>query len=208
MVSETGVTVTETYRKRLKRVKANNNQQNNKNKEKENLSQEGLKQSESQIIMSAQEVEELKKRCCEAEIYLDKFLRLQAEFENVKKRLMREKEEFIKFAEASLILELIPIIEDFERALDATNKKEDIESLKKGIEIVVSHLKNLLTKRGLKTMEAIGKPFDPDLHEALLQEENDGYPENTVLEEYQKGYFLEDKVLRHAKVKTSKKKVI
>lgn len=188
-------------------MKGNNNQQNNKAKEKENLSQEGLKQSESQIIMSAQELEELKKKCCEAEIYLDKFLRLQAEFENVKKRLVREKEEFIKFAEASLILELIPIIEDFERALDATskNKKDDIESLKKGIEIVVSHLKNLLTKRGLKTMESVGKPFDPDLHEALLQEENDEHPENTVLEEYQKGYFLEDRVLRHAKVKTSKR---
>lgn len=186
-------------------MRENNNQ--HKNNKEENPLQEDAQKSDNQAVISAEEIQELKKKCQEAEIYFDKFLRLQAEFENVRKRLIREKEEFIKFAEASLMLELIPIMEDFERALDAANKnkKEDIESLKKGIEIIVGHFKSLLAKRGLSVMESVGKPFNPDWHEALLQEENNEYPENTVLEEYQKGYFLEDKVLRHAKVKTSKK---
>jgi molecular chaperone GrpE len=159
-----------------------------------------------EVTLSREEFNALKEKAEQAKLYFDKLLRLQAEFDNAKKRLEKEKLEFIKFAEGSLMLELIPIMEDFERALESANKKHDIESLKKGIEIIVKHFKNLLTKKGLKEMEAIGKPFDPDLHEALLQEGSSEYPENTVLEEYQKGYFLGDMVLRHAKVKTSKQK--
>jgi molecular chaperone GrpE len=157
------------------------------------------------VTISIGEFEALKKKSEQADSYLDKLLRLQAEFDNTKKRLAKEKEEFIKFAEAALILELIPIMEDFQRALESANKKHDIESLKKGIEIIVNHFKNLLAKKGLKEIKSVGKPFDPDLHEALLQEETDEYPEDTVIEEYQKGYLLNDRVLRHAKVKIAKK---
>lgn len=158
------------------------------------------------IAISREEFNALKEKSKQADLYFDKLLRLQAEFDNTKKRLDKEKQEFVKFAEASLILELIPIMEDFERALESANKKDDIESLKKGIEIIVKHFKNLLAKRGLGEIESVGKPFDPTLHEALLREEDDEHPENTITEEYQKGYSLGDKVLRHAKVKISQKK--
>jgi len=164
------------------------------------------KQEGKSVTISVKEFNVLKEKSKQADIYFDKLLRLQAEFDNTKKRLEKEKQEFIRFAEACLILELIPIMEDFERALESANKKDDIKSLKKGIEIIVKHLKNLLTKRGLKEIETVTKPFDPTLHEALLQEEDEEHPENTITEEYQKGYSLGDKILRHAKVKISKKK--
>ncbi len=173
-------------------------------KPKEEESEE--KQQGKSVTISVKEFDALKEKGKQAGVYFDRLLRLQAEFDNTKKRLEKEKLEFIRFAEASLILELIPIMEDFERALESANKKDDIESLKKGIEIIVKHLKNLLTKRGLKEIETLTKPFDPTLHEALLQEEDEEHPENTITEEYQKGYSLGDKVLRHAKVKISKKK--
>ncbi len=173
-------------------------------KPKEEESKE--KQQGKSVTISVKEFNALKEKSKQAGVYFDKLLRLQAEFDNTKKRLEREKQEFVKFAEASLIFELIPIMEDFERALESANKKNDIKSLKKGIEIIVKHLKNLLAKRGLKEIETVTKPFDPTLHEALMQEEDEEHPENTITEEYQKGYSLGDKVLRHAKVKISKKK--
>ncbi len=175
-----------------------------KPKEEEEKSKE--KQQDKSVTISLEEFNALKEKSKQAAVYFDKLLRLQAEFDNTKKRLEKEKQEFVKFAEAFLILELIPIMEDFERALESANKKNDIKSLKKGIEIIVKHLKNLLAKRGLKEIETLSKPFDPTLHEALLQEEDEEHPENTITEEYQKGYSLGDKVLRHAKVKISKKK--
>lgn len=173
-------------------------------KPKEEESKE--KQQGKSVTISVKEFNALKEKSKQAGVYFDKLLRLQAEFDNTKKRLEKEKQEFVKFAEASLIFELIPIMEDFERALESANKKNDIKSLKKGIEIIVKHLKNLLAKRGLKEIETVTKPFDPTLHEALMQEEDEEHPENTITEEYQKGYSLGDKVLRHAKVKISKKK--
>lgn len=173
-------------------------------KPKEKESKE--KQQGKSVTISVKEFNALKEKSKQAGVYFDKLLRLQAEFDNTKKRLEKEKQEFVKFAEASLIFELIPIMEDFERALESANKKNDIKSLKKGIEIIVKHLKNLLAKRGLKEIETVTKPFDPTLHEALMQEEDEEHPENTITEEYQKGYSLGDKVLRHAKVKISKKK--
>ena len=128
--------------------------------------------------------------------------RLQAEFENYKKRVDNERAVFAKCANIDLIKKLLPFIDDFELALKNCREKDDFY---KGIELIYSHLIDTLHSQGLKIIEAEGKKFDPYFHEALLTEETDK-EENMVLEEMQKGYMLNDKVIRHVKVKVSKKK--
>ncbi|MFC1708688.1 nucleotide exchange factor GrpE [Candidatus Omnitrophota bacterium] len=137
----------------------------------------------------------------------DKLLRLQAEFDNAKKRMQRQQQEFIKYANEEIILELLGIFDDLERSVDARETNhQDPQAFLKGIEMILSHLYEMLKKHGVKPIEAKGKIFDPNQHEALMQSENNDYPENTVLEELQKGYLLEDRVIRTAKVKVSKNK--
>lgn len=126
--------------------------------------------------------------------------RLQAEFENYKKRIEKENIEFRKYAKAELISKLLPMIDNFELALQ---NKENKDEFVKGIELIYSQLFSLLENEGLKVIKAKGEKFNPEMHEALLTEKSD--KENIVLEELQKGYMLEDKILRHAKVKVSKK---
>jgi len=127
--------------------------------------------------------------------------RLQAEFENFKKRTEKENAEFVKYAKAGLMQRLLPIIDTFEIALKST---KDNEKFAKGMEMVYAQLVSTLQSEGLKPIEAIGKKFDPYLHEVMLKEKSDK-DDGFVLEELQKGYMLNDKVLRHSKVKISEK---
>jgi len=122
--------------------------------------------------------------------------RLQAEFENFKKRTEKEKSAFIQFANKQFIMELLPVLDNFERAMQSTNDE--------GIKLIYNQLLEILKKHNVNEIDAIGKQFDPKLHEALLQEASDKEP-NTVLEVLQKGYIVGDAVLRSAKVKVSKK---
>lgn len=126
--------------------------------------------------------------------------RLQAEFENYKKRVEKENNNFLKYANAGLINELLPLLDSFELALKNKESKEDFI---KGVELIFAQLFSTLEKQGLRPIEAEGKPFDPYKHEVMLQEPSD--KEGIVLEELQKGYMLYDKVLRHSKVKVGKK---
>lgn len=130
----------------------------------------------------------------------DTLQRLQAEFENYKKRVEKENIEFRKYAKAELIAKLLSILDNFELALQ---NKENKEEFVKGIELIYSQLFSLLENEGLKTIKAEGEKFNPEIHEALLTEKSD--KENIILEELQKGYMLGDRVLRHTKVKVSKK---
>ena len=127
--------------------------------------------------------------------------RTQAEFENYKKQIDREKGEFVKYAKAELIYKLLPLLDTFEIALKNTSDKEKFV---KGIEIVYDKLFSTLETEGLKPIEALGKKFDPYLHEVMLKEKSDK-DDGVVLEELQKGYMLNGKVLRHTKVKVSEK---
>ena len=133
----------------------------------------------------------------------DSLQRTQAEFENYKKRVEKEKQEFVKYAKAELIQKLLPIIDTFEIALKSTNDKEKFV---KGMEIVYAQLISSLHVEGLKPIDVLGKRFDPYLHEVMLKEKSEK-DEDIVLEELQKGYMLNDKVLRHSKVKVSEKEV-
>ena len=127
--------------------------------------------------------------------------RLQAEFENYKKRVDKEKSEFVKYAKAELMQGLLPAIDTFEIALKST---KDNEKFVKGMEMVYAQFVSALRSEGLKPIEAIGKKFDPYLHEVMLKEKSDK-DEGIILEELQRGYMLNDRVLRHSKVKISEK---
>ena len=138
----------------------------------------------------------------------DKLLRIQADFENTRKRLEREKQDFIKFANEGIILELLNILDDLERTVElAEEHHQDVSSFLKGIEMILVHLYEMLKENGVKPIEAEGKIFDPHVHEALMQVENKDLPEHTIVEELQKGYLLNDRVIRTTKVKVSKKSV-
>ncbi len=158
------------------------------------------------VDISRAEYDLLKGKEKEAAENYDRLLRLQAEFENVRKRLERDKCEYAKFANEELICELIPFVDDFQRAFEAADKTKDFNVLHKGVEMILNHLLELLKSKGVSLIEAKGKLFDPSCHEALMQVDSQEHPENTVVEELQKGYILNKRVLRTAKVKVAKQK--
>lgn len=127
--------------------------------------------------------------------------RLQAEFENYKKWGTKEKAEFVRYANADLIAKLLPVLDSFEIALKNTNDKEKFIE---GIKIIYAQLYSVLEAEGLKPIKVAGEKFDPYRHEVLMKQESNK-PEETILEEFQKGYMLNDRVIRHSKVKISGK---
>jgi len=164
-----------------------------------------MEKKEEEKVITLKESEYLKLKE-ESQQLQDKMLRLHADFENTRKRLEKEKLEFIKFANEGLIVELLNILDDLERTVDlADSNNADWPAFLKGIEMILAHLYDMLKLHGVKPIEAQGKIFDPHFHEALMQVENKDLPEHTVVEEMQKGYLLNDRVIRTAKVKVSKK---
>lgn len=154
------------------------------------------------------EIEELRQKGKELEEensqLKDQYLRKQADFENFRKRMFREKEEAIKYANSNLLSDLITIIDDFERAIKAGAEATDVESFRAGIEMIEKQFTGMLERKyGLKRFDSEGEEFDPEKHEAINTEESKEHKTSIVLEDYQKGYLLHDRVLRHAKVKVS-----
>ncbi len=138
--------------------------------------------------------------------YKEQYIRLYAEFENARKRMDREKQDFVRYANETLIVEFLGILDDLERSVEAAKTKhEDYGAFVKGIEMVMTHIHDMLKKNGVKSIEVKGKMFDPHSHEVLMQEENEELDEGTIIEEFQKGYRLGEKVVRTAKVKVAKK---
>jgi molecular chaperone GrpE len=147
------------------------------------------------LAAKAQEVDRLQ----------DRLLRLQAEFENYKKRMAREKADYLKFATESLLVELLPVLDNLERAIaSARAETANREAVVDGIEMIARLFRSTLEKAGVKPMDAVGQPFDPALHQAVAQVECADERDNVVLEEIQKGYLLEGRVLRAAMVKVSR----
>lgn len=142
----------------------------------------------------------------EVELYKDRWLRTRAEWENFRKRTLKEKAEWITNANEDLILEIADVLDNFELALVAGKDHKDYPSFYKGIEMIYEQLMNLLKKRGLTEIETVGKEFDPRYHEAVANIESDKYEENIVADKIQTGYILNNKVIRHAKVAVSKGK--
>jgi molecular chaperone GrpE len=138
---------------------------------------------------------------------LDRFrdlaLRSQADFENYKKRCAREKEEAIKYANNSLLQRLVAIIDNFELGLAAAKEQGEQSPIYSGMVLVQKQLNDLLAENGLQPIEAEGKPFDPNLHEAIAHEPSDEVPEGNVLRQVHRGYRIKDRLLRPAKVVVS-----
>lgn len=131
----------------------------------------------------------------------DKYLRLYAEFDNFRRRTIKEREDARKMEGKDLITSLLPVLDDFERALKATENATDVAPVREGVILIQNKLKNTLTQKGLQPMESVGQPFDADLHEAItnIPAPTDDL-KGKVIDEMEKGYYLNDKVIRFAKV--------
>ncbi|UUZ85479.1 nucleotide exchange factor GrpE [Paenibacillus sp. P26] len=146
---------------------------------------------------------ELEKHKQLAEENYQRYLRAQADFDNYRRRTMKEKEEFAKYASQKLIEQMLPVVDNFERALATSKDSKDYDALAKGIDMIFRQLDQVLAAEGLKPMESVGTPFNPEFHQAIMQVESEEHEEGIVVEEVQKGYMLKDKVLRPAMVKVS-----
>ena len=137
----------------------------------------------------------------EAEQNLDQLLRLRADFENTKKRLEREKSEAIKFANERLLIEILPIVDNLDRAMASLSEGHDPEKVKQGLKLAQEELHQVLELHGVKTVKALGEPFDPERHEAVATVESDGAKEGTVVDEIQRGYALNGRLIRPSRVR-------
>ncbi len=179
---------------------------NNKNKMIEGEAKPPASKNWAMVTITKEEHEQLKQAAKEKEEYRDKLLRQQAEFDNFRKRQEKEKLEFTKFANEAIILEMLEVLDNLERLVSLAEKhKEDFQSFLKGVEMILAHLYELLKKHGVKPIETLGKKFDPLFHEVLLAVKSETDEDNRIVEEFQKGYLLENRVIRTAKVKVAKK---
>ncbi|MFW6148275.1 MAG: nucleotide exchange factor GrpE [Atribacterota bacterium] len=137
--------------------------------------------------------------------YKAQLMRMQADFENYKKREEKKKKEFMEYAKQDLICQLLSVIDNLERAASYTqNKEHQPETIEEGIKGTLKEFRSILEKEGLKPVKAVGEKFDPHCHEAIMQVESEQYPEDTVMEEISKGYYLKSKIIRPSLVKVSK----
>ncbi len=157
--------------------------------------------------IAPEQLTELKERAAKADEHWDRLLRTTADFDNFKKRAAREKQDAIKFANESLLQKLIPVLDNFDMALAATQtsaKADAVQSLQTGVSMIHQQLKSALVDAGLEELDAAGKPFDPNIHEAVSQQETAEVPEGQVVQQLRKGYKFRDRLLRPASVVVAK----
>jgi molecular chaperone GrpE len=136
----------------------------------------------------------------------DRYIRLQADFENHRRRALKEREEAFRYGHEKLARDLLAVLDDLERAIEHANASEtkDFDAMLQGVMLVHRELIEALEKHGVTEIDADGKPFDPNVHEAMAQHEDESLPPNTVIQAFQKGYSLRDRLLRPARVLVSK----
>ena len=139
-----------------------------------------------------------------AEDFKDRWIRTSADFDNFRKRSQKEKADLMKYGNESLLKDLLPVMDNFERALATTGSKSTTESVIQGVQMIYSQLKSILERYGVTADTALGKPFDPNLHEAMSHKEAPAVAPHTVVEEHQKMYFFNKKLIRPALVTVSK----
>ncbi|MDP2841065.1 MAG: nucleotide exchange factor GrpE [Candidatus Methanoperedens sp.] len=177
--------------------------QNNEKQEEPQASSNHEQEVSGNSEKAENELETLRKQLEEEK---DRCLRLNAEFENLRKRTQKEKEEFVKYANEKLIIELIDIMESLERGLENAKGSNNKDKLIQGMELIYKQLKNILEKNGLVPIKALGEKFDPYKHEAMMQTPSQDDEEDMILEEFARGYMLNNKVIRYSKVRVSKNK--
>ncbi len=164
-----------------------------------------IKEEKEVLSIKVQEYKELKEKAKLADERLEMLMRIQAEFENSKKRMEKEKAEFIKFANNELISRLLPILDNFRLAVKTIDSNHNIKDIIAGIELIEKHFEDTLKEFGLEEIKAVGERFNPHYHKAIAHEETDEYEDEIVMEEFQKGYLLNGRLLRPAVVKVAKK---
>jgi len=169
--------------------------------------EEVLSSQENQTEAQEPKVDVLEVLKAQVVLEKDKYVRLLAEFDNMRKRHERDRMELIKYAHEEVIIECLKLYDDLERSLNAFKMKDGMDAnLVKGLEMVFKNMKDLMTKYDVKPIESVGKAFDPNAQEVLLQQETSDFPDGVVMEEFEKGYTLGGKVVRTAKVKVAKGK--
>lgn len=161
---------------------------------------EDMVEIETEEAVEETKEEQLQKQLDEAE---DRYLRLRADFDNFRRRANLDKEAQEKYRAQKLVTELLPVLDNFERALQVTPEHEETKSLLQGIEMVYKTLVSALEKEGVEPIETVGKPFDPTIHQAVMTESDESAEPNFVLAELQKGYKLKDRVIRPSMVKVN-----
>jgi len=136
---------------------------------------------------------------------LDLYIRSQAEIDNLKKRYQKERQDLVKFANESLIKQLLPIVDNLEKAIAHSQDKDSIEAIREGVDLTLKGLTDILQKAGVEMVEAIGEQFDPNFHEAVSEMADDGIKPGTVIKDLQKGYTLNQRLIRPSMVVVSKK---
>ena len=169
----------------------------------EDTNKEENETEESQEADSEENQSELNQLKDENADLNDRLLRLQADFDNYKRRMKKEKETDLKYKSQELATEIIPALDNFERALQTGADQENVASFIEGVEMVYQQLQQALEKVGVTEIEAEGKEFDPTVHQAVMQVQEDGFESNQVIEVLQKGYQLKDRVIRPAMVKVN-----
>lgn len=186
-----------------KKMSENNEKGKKELKETEQEKEEVTEEEDETKTEIEEELERLRMEAesarAEAESARNRMLRTVADYENYKKRLEKEKKEFMKYANERFIKDLLPSLDDLERAIISSNDSSDLESLREGVQIIYKQLNNILEKYDVTPIEAVGKKFNPNLHEAIMHMPSKN-PKNTIIEEYQKGYKLHDRVIRPSKV--------
>jgi len=172
-------------------------QNNDSNKEGKAETVDPLKEMEEKLESMGQEVKE----------NYDRFLRVSAEFENYKKRAAREMNDFRKFANESFVKAMLPVVDNLDRAIESSsNDKQADTSMLEGVDMILKEILKIFEQFNVKPFESLGKTFDPSYHQAVMQEETEVYPENSVVNELQKGYMMHDRLLRPAMVVVAKTK--
>ncbi len=170
----------------------------NLNPTEESTNQEQTIENETPLEVQSDETQNLKNQLQESN---DKFLRLYAEFDNYKRRTIKERTELLQSAGKDVIVSILPIIDDFERAIKANENIEDAKSIKDGVELIYNKLLNTLTSKGLSSESSVGKEFNSDIHEAITTiPASDENLKGKIIDEIEKGYNLNGSVIRFAKV--------
>ncbi|MBR5318070.1 MAG: nucleotide exchange factor GrpE [Peptococcaceae bacterium] len=153
---------------------------------------------------AAEEVLDPEKLAADLAELNQRFLRTAADFENYKRRTAQEKDDLLKYSNARLMGELLPVLDNFQLALRTPGESQEAQNVIKGVEMIYRQMVQALEQAGMTKIEAVGQPFNPNLHEAIMQVEDDTVPEDTVVEELRAGYMLKERVIRPSMVKVSK----
>lgn len=175
-------------------------EKNNKNNKANDV-----KQDAENITMPKAEYDALKAKCGEADVYYDKFLRAHAEFENAKKRMEKDKLDFIRFANEGFLLEFLPIVDNLEIAEAHIKEAKDFKAVREGVDMIQLQIQDFLKNVGIERVKTVGEKFDPHMHEAIGTEESKDKEDGLIVAELKPGYKLNGKLLRPASVKIVKK---